>query len=77
MVGGFQNGVTNSTIIDSPVDFQRLNYSSSFIGNSLLIILFQVCSLSIYGFLILVEKLNFLSFLKKKCSLESKMKEAK
>lgn len=57
MVGGFQNVVTNSTIIDSPIDYQRLNYSPSFIGNSLLIILFQVCSLSIYGFLIFVEKL--------------------
>lgn len=57
VIGGFQNILTNSTIIDSPVEYQKLNYSASFIGNTLLILLFQLISLALYGILFLIEHL--------------------
>ena len=77
MVGGFQNLITNSTIIDSPVEYQRLNYSPSFIGNSILLIIFQFVALSLYLMLISLERLQYLNDIKKKCSLDKKMRAAK
>jgi hypothetical protein len=54
VIGGFQNIIINSTIVEQPVEYRRLNYSADFIGNSLLIVIFQMLSLSLYGILILV-----------------------
>lgn len=53
VIGGYQNVLSNSTIVDSPVEYQRLNYSADFFGNSLLIIIFQLSSIGLYIFLLL------------------------
>ena len=50
-IGGFQNAITNSTIVEDPVSFQRLNYSSDFIGNTLLIMIFQFSSIGLFALL--------------------------
>lgn len=54
VIGGFQNVVMNSTALLQPAEYHRLNYGSDYFGNSVLIIIFQILSLSLYGLLLLV-----------------------
>lgn len=54
VIGGFQNGLINSTVVDDPVEYQRMNYGADFIGNCLLIVIVQIVSLSFYGVLFVI-----------------------